>query len=139
MDKLKIAQVVLLFSFIMMFKYCIPKRTGCNINEENKNIMIQGVSTSNNNLDLWNDNCNSNSNSYFNDKSSTIKFPNTTNISVPKIALPHPGNSYNPRVQDSKNLIDSITSNNSHLLELAKYKDHLKNLRNKRNFATFNK
>ncbi len=43
MDKLKIAQVVLLFSFIMMFKYCIPKRTGCNIIEENKNIMIQGV------------------------------------------------------------------------------------------------
>lgn len=98
---------------------------------ENKNVIsAKGISTSNINLDLWNDNCNSNSNSYFNDKSTTIKFPNTTNISVPKIALPHPGNSYNPRVQDSKNLIDSITSNNSHLLELAKYKDHLKNLRN---------
>lgn len=92
---------------------------------DNKNaVSNKCVNTSNNNLDLWNDNCNSN------DKTISIKFPNTTNISVPKIALPHPGNSYNPRVQDSKNLIDSITSNNAHLLELAKYKDHLKNLRN---------
>ena len=43
MDKLKIAQVVLLFSFIMMFKYCIPKRTGCNINEENSLKIISGT------------------------------------------------------------------------------------------------
>lgn len=94
-------------------------------NEKNSKSANNDKNTNNNsniNLDLWSDNTNS--------KASAIKFPNTTFNLVPKVALPHPGNSYNPKVQDAKNLIESITNNNAHLLELANHREHLKTLRN---------
>jgi hypothetical protein len=43
MDKLKVIQGIIIIVFIIVFKYLISKETGCDINKENKSIMIQGV------------------------------------------------------------------------------------------------
>lgn len=58
--------------------------------------------------DLWGDSSNNNK--------KTIKLSHKTPITLPRISLPHPGLSYNPTVEDSKNLMTTVANLNKEVL-----------------------
>ena len=57
-------------------------------------------------FDLWGSSKNDHSNK-----------PNKTNLSYPKVPLPHPGQSYNPNKKDLNNLLTTVVENNKYLVK----------------------
>ena len=65
--------------------------------------------------DLWsNDNNNNNNNTLNNNNKNKISYPQ---LKYPKVPIPHPGQSYNPKKKDLNSLLTKVVENNKYLIE----------------------